>query len=214
MNALARDRNQKHETTCMLPWAVSVYLTSLNAPPMAIEGMRFVLDACVSYQRSWSFLRDLSELVVRSYPHWWPVRRHRSDPGVLDAPAAPPTLLSPHCRASSSASPMTITSRSAPGSGQSLGSATPRTPTSSSRLTLASASNRRRDVAFVRIRTVRIRTASLAAAALASAALAAAALAASILAPTRLLPREQVVGPRSARCSRGQSQVTRTSASR
>ena len=72
--ALARACSQKGEASCVLAWTMSIYLFALNAPAIAIEGMRHSLDACVSYQRVYSFLRELTEHVVLSYPSWWPGR--------------------------------------------------------------------------------------------------------------------------------------------
>ena len=47
INHLARCRNSKSEAECFIPWALSVYLVSLNAPPIAVDGIRVVLDCCV-----------------------------------------------------------------------------------------------------------------------------------------------------------------------
>ena len=54
-----------------MPWAISVLLFALNAPPVATEGIRQLLDCAVSARRTWRFLRELSEIVVHSYPTWW-----------------------------------------------------------------------------------------------------------------------------------------------
>ena len=47
-------------------------MISLNSPPTVVEGMRGLLDECVSYQRAWGFLKVLVELIVLSYPTMYP----------------------------------------------------------------------------------------------------------------------------------------------
>ncbi|KAL1510329.1 hypothetical protein AB1Y20_006646 [Prymnesium parvum] len=69
---LARTRTQKDAAACVLPWALAVQQVALNVPPSAMEGLRAVLGHSVSYRRAWQFLRDLTVVIVRSYPTWWP----------------------------------------------------------------------------------------------------------------------------------------------
>ena len=63
---MARVRTTKDMAACLLPHALSTFLFALNAPSIAIEGVRNVLNACVSYRTTWSFLHDLSKIIVLS----------------------------------------------------------------------------------------------------------------------------------------------------
>ena len=47
-------------------------MISLNSPPTVVEGMRMLLDECVSYKRAWGFLKVLVELIVLAYPTMYP----------------------------------------------------------------------------------------------------------------------------------------------
>lgn len=105
---LARTRTQKDAAACVLPWALAVQQVALNVPPSAMEGLRAVLGHSVSYRRAWQFLRDLTVVIVRSYPTWWPGKCVGfADDNFQVCPCGPPNTLatsypssgpSCHCR--------------------------------------------------------------------------------------------------------------------